>query len=192
MTHLDPAAKTLILAERRDPVGRTIAPQRSVTFGACVLAVGSGSNLFNTPGAERAYVLEHTNEAELFHHVPLDASPRSSFSPSHALGIAIVGGGATGVELSAELLEAHSEYQAGFVAEQRFRLDISIVEAAPRILGALPEKISRQATTALERKGVRVLTDAKVLRVEEDGLETSAGRIPAQLVVWAAGVKAAS
>ncbi|MGC1301697.1 MAG: FAD-dependent oxidoreductase [Caulobacteraceae bacterium] len=191
MTGLDPAGKTLTLGERRDPLGRTIAPERSVTFGFCVLAVGSGSNLFNTPGAERAYVLERTDDAELFHHVLLDAFTRASFSPSHALSVAIVGGGATGVELSAELLEAHSEYQEGFVAEQRFRLDIAVIEAAPRILGGLPEKISRQATTALERKGVRVLTDAKVVSVDEDGLETSAGRIPAQLVVWAAGVKAA-
>ena len=190
LVRLDPAAKTLTLGERRDPTGRQISPERSVTFGACVLAVGSGSNLFNTPGSELAYVLERTEDAEVFHHVLLDAFTRASFSPGHALGVAIVGGGATGVELAAELLEAHDEYQQGFVADQRFRVDISVVEAAPRILGGLPEKISRQATTALERKGVRVLTDAKVLRVSDQGLETSAGEVPAQLVVWAAGIKA--
>jgi NADH dehydrogenase len=54
------------------------------------------------------------------------------------------------------LIEAHNELQDGMGAEQRFRLEISIVEAAPRILGGLPEKISDQATTALERKGVKV------------------------------------
>jgi NADH:ubiquinone reductase (H+-translocating) len=188
---LDPAAKRLTLGERRDDSGRLITPERAVSFGFLVLAIGSGSNLFNTPGAEKAYVLERTQDAELFHHVLLDAFTRASFAPGHALGVAIVGGGATGVELAAELLEAHDEYQQGFVADQRFRLDIAVVEAAPRILGGLPEKISRQATTALERKGVRVLTDAKVQQVTDAGLETTAGPVPAQLVVWAAGVKAA-
>jgi len=192
MTRMDPATKSLTLGELLDSHGRPISPERTLSFGVCVLAVGSGSNSFNTPGVERAYVLERTEDAELFHKVLLAAFTRASFSSGRALSVAIVGGGATGVELAAELLEAHSEYQEGFVAEQRFRLDVAVVEAAPRILGGLPEKISRQATTALERKGVRVLTDAMVMRVAEDRLETSAGDIPAELVVWAAGVKAAS
>ncbi len=190
MSALDPKTKSLKLSELRDPNGRDIAPERKITFGICVLAVGSGSNLFNTPGAESAFVLERTEDAARFHQVLLAAFTRASFSPGRALSIAIVGGGATGVELSAELLEAHAEYQEGYAADQRFRMDVAIIEAAPRILGALPEKISAQATTALERKGVRVLTRAQVLRVYETGVETSVGDLTADLVVWAAGVKA--
>jgi NADH dehydrogenase len=156
-----------------------------------VLAVGSGSNLFDTPGAESAYLLERTEDAERFHGRLLAAFMRAPFSTDKALRVAIVGGGATGVELSAELIEAHNELQDGLGAEQRFRLEISIVEAAPRILGGLPEKISDQATTALERKGVKVRTGAKVIAVHPDRLETSLGDISADLIVWAAGVKAA-
>jgi NADH dehydrogenase len=191
LTAFDPVAKRVTLGEMRGDDGAILAPERHVSFTWGVLAIGSGSNLFDTPGAETAYLLERTEDAERFHGRLLAAFMRAPFSTDKALRVAIVGGGATGVELSAELIEAHNELQDGLGAEQRFRLEISIVEAAPRILGGLPEKISDQATTALERKGVRVRTGAKVIAVHPDRLETSHGDIPADLIVWAAGVKAA-
>jgi NADH dehydrogenase len=168
-----------------------LVPERGVTFSWGVLAIGSGSNLFGTPGAEQAHLLERTEDAEVFHTRLLAAFMKASFSTEKTMSVAIVGGGATGVELSAELIEAHRELLGSLGSEQRFRLDIAIVEAAPRILGGLPEKISDQATVALERKGVRVHTGAKVVAVHADRLETSLGDIPADLIVWAAGVKAA-
>jgi NADH dehydrogenase len=188
---LDAIARRLTLARMADAQGRELAPRRSVTFTHCVLALGSGANLFGTPGADKAFLLEQTRDAELFHTHLLAAFTRASFSAERALSIAIVGGGATGVELSAELIEAHNELDDGLAKDQRFRLDITIVEAADRILGALPEKISAQATVALERKGVTVKTGAKVLEVSEGRLVTSHGDVPAGLIVWAAGVKAA-
>lgn len=192
MTRLDAAGRRLTLAPLNDPDGRPLIPERTISFTRCVLAIGSGSNFFGTPGAaEHAHVLERTEDAERFHGRLLAAFMRASFSPEKALGVAIVGGGATGVELSAELIEAHNALEEGQGPEQRFRLDITIVEAAPRILGALPEKISAQAQLALERKGVRVLTGTKVEAVEADRLVTSAGPIVAELIVWAAGIKAA-
>lgn len=193
MIALDPVGRRLTLAALNDPDGRPLVPERTISFTRCVLAIGSGSNFFGTPGAaEHAHVLERTEDAERFHARLLAAFMRASFAPEKVLGVAIVGGGATGVELSAELLEAHNALEEGQGPEQRFRLDITIVEAAPRILGALPEKISAQAQLALERKGVRMLTDTKVEAVEADRLVTSAGDIPAELIVWAAGIKAAA
>jgi NADH dehydrogenase len=188
---LDPAARRLTLAEMRDDRGAVLAPTRTVTFNRCVLALGGGTNLFGTPGAERAYLLENTRDAERFHAHLLAAFTRASFAPERAMSVAIVGGGATGVELSAELIEAHNELDEGLAKDQRFRLDITILEAADRILGALPEKISGQAQLALERKGVTVKTGTKVLEVAADRLVTSLGDVPADLIVWAAGVKAA-
>jgi NADH dehydrogenase len=192
MTGLDTAAKRLTLKPITAPDGQVLAPERTVTFTWGVLAVGSGSNLFDTPGADQAHLLETTGDAEAFHTRLLAAFMKASFSPDRTMSVAIVGGGATGVELSAELVEAHRELLQSIGAEQRFRLDITIVEAAPRILGGLPEKISDQATVALERKGVRVRTDAKVLAVRRDRLETSQGDVVADLIVWAAGIKAAA
>lgn len=187
----DPAAKRLSLKPIIGEGGKVLVPERGVTFTWGVLAIGSGSNLFGTPGAELAHLLERTEDAEAFHTRLLAAFMKASFSPEKTMSVAIVGGGATGVELSAELIEAHRELLGSLGSEQRFRLDIAIVEAAPRILGGLPEKISDQATVALERKGVRVHTGAKVVAVHADRLETSLGEVPADLIVWAAGVKAA-
>jgi len=187
----DPVAKRLSLKPILGEGGKVLVDERGVTFTWGVLAIGSGSNLFGTPGADQAHLLERTEDAEAFHTRLLAAFMKASFSAEKTMSVAIVGGGATGVELSAELIEAHRELLDSIGAEQRFRLDIAIVEAAPRILGGLPEKISDQATVALERKGVRVHVGAKVVAVHPDRLETSQGDIPADLIVWAAGVKAA-
>lgn len=191
LEQVDPAQRRLGLREVLDEHGATIIPARTISYRWAVLAIGSGSNFFGTPGAEHAYVLEQAQDAERFRQRLLAAFVRASFSPQKRLGVAIVGAGATGVELSAELIEAHQELLEGLGSEQRFRLDISVVEAGPRILGGLPPKISEQATVALQRKQVQVLTGTKVLSIEADGLQTSQGRIPADLIVWAAGIKAA-
>lgn len=191
LSALDPAARRLTLGAMTDGQGRELAPERLITFTHLVLAIGAGANLFGTPGADRAHLLENTADAERFHHRLLTAFTRASFAADKSLAIAIVGGGATGVELSAELIEAHAEFLDGLAKDQRFRLDITILEAAERILGQLPEKISTQARTALERKGVKVLTGARVSSIEDDRVVTSKGDIPASIIVWAAGVKAA-
>jgi NADH dehydrogenase len=187
----DPTAKRLTLKAITGEGGEILAPERAISFTYGVLAIGSGSNLFGTPGAEQAHLLERTEDAEAFHARLLAAFTKASFGADKIMRVAIVGGGATGVELSAELIEAHRELLGSLGDEQRFRLDITVVEAAPRILGGLPQKIADKATLALERKGVSVKTGAKVLAVHADWLETSQGDIPADLIVWAAGVKAA-
>lgn len=192
MSALDPKAKRLTLKEIVGKDGAVLAAERSISFTYGVLAVGSGSNLFGTSGAaDHAALLEDTADAEHFHERLLAAFTGASFSAEKIMRVAIVGGGATGVELSAELIEAHNELSGSLSIDQRFRLDIVIVEAADRILGQLPEQISERATVALERKGVRVETGAKVNEVRIDRLVTSKGEFPADLIVWAAGVKAA-
>lgn len=188
---LDPVARRLTLGQITDKAGQVIVPQRHITFTFGVLSLGSGSNFFGTPGAEYAYVLEQAADAEQFHRRLLAAFARAAFSDEKVMRVAIVGAGATGVELSAELIEAHQELRESLVAEQRFRLDLTIIEAGPRILPGLPESISTQATLALERKNVRVLVNTQAVEIHQDSLLTSTGDIPADLIVWAAGIKAA-
>ena len=190
MRGLDTAARTLKLGAMHDEEGRLLVPERQLSYRWLVLAVGSGSNFFGTPGAEHASVLEQAADAERFRRHLQAAFTRSAFAADKRLGIAIVGGGATGVELSAELIEAHQETLASLDAEQAFRLDLTIVEAAPRILAGLPERISAQARTALERKQVRVMTSTKVQALQPDRLMTDQGEIAADMIVWAAGIKA--
>lgn len=190
LTGLDPAAKTLTLAEIRDDGAVLVAP-RTLSFQTLVLAIGSGSNLFNTPGAaEHAHLLENVADAEAFNRRLTAAFLSAAYSDERKLNIAIVGAGATGVELSTELIEGHDELSAGLTSDQMFDLAVTIVEAAPRILGGLPKRASAKAARALKAKGVRLLTDAKVKAVHADRLDTSKGDVPADLIVWAAGVKA--
>ncbi|WEK39086.1 MAG: FAD-dependent oxidoreductase [Candidatus Brevundimonas colombiensis] len=191
LTGLDPAAKTLTLAEIRDDDGAVLVGARTLTFQTLVLAIGSGSNLFNTPGAaEHVHLLENVADAETFNKRLTSAFLSRAYADERRLNIAIVGAGATGVELSTELIEGHDELSAGLTPDQQFDLSVTIVEAAPRILGGLPERVSAKAAKALEAKGVRLLTDARVAAVHADRLDTSRGPIPADLIVWAAGVKA--
>lgn len=188
---LDAKGKTLSLAEVVDDAGEQIVPARTISFTWAVLAIGSGSNFFNTPGAGHAFVLERASDAIGFQRRLLAAFTRAAFSSERRLGIAIVGAGATGVELSAELLEAHQLMLLGLSRDQHFSLDISLIEAGPRILAALPERISTKAQAALEARGVAVLVSAPVTQIAEDHLVAGERTIRADLIVWAAGIKAA-
>ncbi|ARU05756.1 FAD-dependent oxidoreductase [Comamonas serinivorans] len=191
LTALDTERQSLTLAPLCNDRGEEIVPERTVSYQRLVLALGSGSNAFGTPGIEHAYLLENVRDAQRFHADWLHACAHAAFADSHALSVAIVGAGATGVELSAELLEAHAELQDSMSTNQRFRLDIQLLEGGDRILGGLPPRISEQATLALQRRQVQVLTSTRVLALHPGRLETTAGDIPADLIVWAAGIKAA-
>lgn len=112
--------------------------------------------------------------------------------PDDKINIAIVGGGATGVELSAELYNAIEQLTSyGFEGLDKEALNVTLVEAGERILPALPIRISTAAHHELTKLGVRVLTQTMVTRADADGLNTkSAEKINADLMVWAAGIKA--
>nr|WP_313428365.1 FAD-dependent oxidoreductase [Brevundimonas diminuta] len=188
---LDGAEKSLSLAEVRDDDGRVLIPARSLAYDRLVLATGSGSNLFNTPGAaEHAHLLEDVADAEAFNRRLTAAFLASAYAPGQRLDIAIVGAGATGVELSTELIEGHRALSAGLGAHQKFDLGVTVVEAGPRILGGLPETVAAKAARELQRRGVTLAVNAKVEQVAADGLQTSRGWIRSDLTVWAAGVLA--
>ncbi|MFG5777266.1 NAD(P)/FAD-dependent oxidoreductase [Comamonas sp. J-3] len=187
---LDAAAQSIVLAAINNDAGKQVVPERTIHYRHLVLALGSGSNSFGTPGIENAYLLESVRDAQRFHADWLSACAHASYAEPRVLAIAIVGAGATGVELSAELVEAHSMLQASQGSNQRFRLDISLIEGGERILGGLPPRISEQATVALERKGVRVMTSTRVQALHAGEVVTPSGTVRADLIVWAAGIKA--
>jgi NADH dehydrogenase len=178
--------------------GAEVFPERELSYDTLVLAVGSKSNFFGTPGAqEHAIALDSTAEAERFRmrllHELVAANRKKAEGGGHVLNIGIVGGGATGVELAAELLEAC----AGFVFYGLNSLDpsndiqITLLEGADRILSALPEKMSAAAQQLLRDRGVAVRTSVRVARVESDALyDAEDNRYPVDLCVWAAGIKA--
>ena len=195
MDGIDIGRKTVNLAPLLDEHEQQLLPARHIDFDKLVLAVGSGSNSFGTPGIEHAHLLEDVADAQHFHTEWLKACLRAGYATHEPVTVAIVGAGATGVELSAELTEAHTVIQASLPASQRFGLAITLIEGGPRILGALPERTSEQAKAALIDKGVRVMTGTRVKALEAGRVitdsENGPGDVPAQLIVWAAGIKAA-
>jgi NADH dehydrogenase len=196
MSGLDRASKSITLAPTLDDDGQVLMPERRITYDSLVIAVGSTTNDFGTPGAaEHCIFLDTRAQAERFHRRMLSHYLRAHASESEdgsKIDIAIVGAGATGVELAAEL--HHAAKQLAAYGLNRIRpedMRITLIEAGPRVLPALPERIARPVHKTLEKLGVTVLTGAAVSEVTADGLKTADGNfIPASLKVWAAGIRA--
>jgi NADH dehydrogenase len=181
-----------------DETGREVIPSRSIPYDTLVLSVGSTTNDFGTPGAARyAISLDNPQQAALFHSRLLNACLRANAQQTPLqpgqLHIAIIGAGATGVELAAELHNTIREFVSFGLDRINPERDIKItvVEAAPKILPALPDRLSGIVLEMLRKLGVDVLTGERVTEVSEQGVKTANGReVPAELVVWAAGIKA--
>ena len=178
-----------------DEDGTEILPEREIHYDQLVLAIGSVSNDFGTPGvAENCYFLDSLQQAERFHRALLNQLIRINQQEDKEarIDVAIVGAGATGTELAAQLHHVANLSKAyGMPAMSASRLKITIVEAGERILPALPERIANAARKALFELGVDIKERTMVAEADEKGLITKDGhRINADLMVWAAGVKA--
>ena len=198
MVGLDRAAKQVRLAATFDDEGREITPPRSIGYDTLVIGIGSVTNDFGTPGvAEHAVPLETPAQAARFNRRLVNACIRAQTQDGPVrpgqLHVTIVGAGATGAELAAELHRTTREvvaYGLDRIDPQR-DIRILLIEAADRILPGLPERISKATQRLLDQMGVEVHTGAKVTEVTADGLQLADGSfIASELVVWAAGVKA--
>ena len=198
MIGLDRNRREVLVGPVFEEHGTEITPARGYPYDTLVLAVGSLTNDFGTPGVvEHAIRLETPEQAARFHRRLVNACLRAQnqsepLRPGQ-LQVAIIGGGATGVELAAELHKSTRE----LVAFGLDRIDpdrditLHLIEAADRILPALPPRISEAATELLGKLGVKVHTSARVAALMPNGLKLAdSGIINAELVVWAAGVKA--
>ena len=199
LTGVDRARKTVQLAASHDDSGREITPAQSLSYDTLVIAVGSQTNDFGTPGAaEHTIKLDSPQAAKRFNERLVNACIRAQTVPraegSGLLTVTIVGGGATGVELAAELHTA-----ARILGSYGFEninpekdLKIVLVEAGPRLLVQLPERLGHAAAKELRKLAVDVYTNEKVIEATENSLKMASGKvIQSTLAVWAAGVKAA-
>ena len=180
---IDRAGRRVILAPILDEDGAEIIGRQSLRYDYLVIAVGSVTNSYNTPGAEKYCIfLDDREEADRFRMKLLNQCLRVSrqmsdnpASDAH-VRVAIVGGGATGVELAAELYNAAAGLRYyGLEVFDESRLAITLIEAGPRILPQLPEKLADAAREELEALGVRVLSNARVLEVRSDAVATASG-----------------
>jgi len=199
MDGLDRERRVVQLAPTVDETsGEELIPRREIGYDTLVIAIGSRTNDFGTPGArEHAISLDTPEDAEHFHRRLVNACIRANAQTQplaeKQLHVAIIGGGATGVELAAELHKTTRELVAyGFEKIDPERdIKLTIIEAAPRILTAVPERVALAAQELLRSLHVEVLTGERVIEVCADGVIMASGRRrAAELTVWAAGIKA--
>ena len=199
MINIDRTHKTIQLEELSSHHGEKIAPSRSLSYDILVVAVGSTSNDFNTEGAKENCVrLDSRAQADYlqkeFLNLYLQAQANSLIEndkPS-LLNIAIIGAGATGVELAAELhFAAHQFCRYGLDSIEPDNVQITLIEATDRILPALNPKISNLAETELLNMGIYVRTKSRVKKIDETNIYFDDGsQLSADLKVWSAGIKA--
>jgi NADH:ubiquinone reductase (H+-translocating) len=198
MEGLDRANKEVLIAPIQDEDGAEISPRRRLAYDTLIVCVGSQANDFGTPGAKQyAIALDSHYDAVRFHRRLINAFIRAHSQAGpvkpRQLDIAIIGAGATGVELAAELHYTTRRLAAyGFENIDPERdVRITIIEAGPRVLPALPERLSKATLEQLVKIDVQVHTGDAVVRITAQGVDTKGGRhVPAELVVWAAGIKA--
>ena len=198
LSALDAQAHTVQVEAVIGGDGGVVLPRRTISFKSLVIAVGSTSNYFGVPGAkENTISLNAPEDAERFRLRLLtqlaQAETRRAEGQPGEVDIVIIGGGATGVELAAELREASGVYATyGFQnLDPRRDVRITLLEGAPRILAPLTERVSAEAHRLLETRGVKVVTDCRVTSIEPDKVTDLKGIVyPASLCVWAAGIRA--
>jgi NADH dehydrogenase len=198
MEGLDRELREIYTAPTLDEHGEEMIPRRTFGYDTLVIAVGSLSNDFATPGAaEHACMLDNHEQAEQFRRRlvrnALRAQTQATPLRPEQLDVVIVGAGATGVELAAELHNTTRQLVAyGFDRIDPDRdIKITVIEGASRILPQLPERLSEATEKILRGLNIRILTGERVTEVSAKGVKTSNGtEIAGEMVVWAAGIKA--
>ena len=198
MDGLNREKKEIYLSPTCDEDGEELLPKQAIAYDTLVIALGSQTNDFGTPGArENCIMLDTPVAAQRFHQRLINCCLRAQSGAKGAgegrFTVTIIGGGATGVELSAELHMTTSILStyglANFHPEKD--LKIAIVDAAPRLLQMLPERLSDSVARELRTIDIEIHTNEKVVQISKEGVLMASGKfIPSGIVVWAAGIKA--
>ena len=195
---VDREKREVVIAPIHDEDGSELISRHRIRYDYLVLAFGGMSNDFGIEGVkDHCLFLDNREQADRFRQKLLNNCLRVSRSLAADpkadvfVKVAIVGAGATGVELAAELFNAAAGLRHyGLEVFDEARLQVTLIEAGPRILPALPEGIAASAQRELETLGVKVMTSTQIARVTDEGLMTKGGQvIEADLRLWAAGVK---
>jgi len=196
MVGLNRANKEVIVSPVISKQGIELIPRRAFKYDTLVMAVGSISNTFGIKGVdEHCMFLDTTKQAYRFQKHLVESYYLKCYAVQSHLGekplsIVIVGAGATGVELSAELRHV-TKLLATYGLEGSINVDITIIEAANQLLPALPPRLSQATQDQLVKLGINLKLGRRVTEVTETAVYTADGEVfQADLKVWAAGIKA--
>ncbi|MCL1048820.1 NAD(P)/FAD-dependent oxidoreductase [Shewanella abyssi] len=195
MTEIDREAKQVILAPITDEQGEELLPARRIDYDYLVIAIGSIANDFNINGVrDHCVFLDSTEQAMEIRTILLNKFMRyaSHHQLDEKIKIAVVGAGATGVEMSAEMHHAVGQLRGFGYKIDSSLLEITLIEADKRILPKVEKaEISKSVAKELTAIGVKVMTNTRINQVTTEGLHTSTDEfIPSDMVIWSTGVKA--
>jgi len=196
---VDRARRTISVGPFRSDDGQEVLPARSLQYDKLVLAVGAVTNFFNIPGAaqhsmtlDSVWQAEHFRKRFLASCMQASSRRRAGASEGTAVNIVIVGGGATGVELAAELshtVRMLAKYNV-HTLDPAHDVRVSIVERGEFLLPHLNPRLAKRAARYLRSLGVEVCTSTTVARVDADAvLDANGKRHAADITLWAAGVE---
>jgi NADH dehydrogenase len=169
-----------------------------IPYDILVVAMGATTNFFNAPGAqENSLVLKDLRDAIKLRTTFIEAFEKASEMKDEAarraeLSFAVVGGGATGVELASEaadlFMDTFATYYKGIIDFKD--VSLHLVNLGPDVLSVFDPILRVKALDRLRRSGVNVMLNTAVKEVRKEGLVLGDGTIlQASHVVWTAGVK---
>lgn len=178
-----------------------------IAYDYLVIATGAETNYYGIQGAEKcSFALKNLYDAARIRSRVIDSFEKAALAkdPSERarlLSFAVVGGGATGVEMAAELAEFADAIARRYYGQMNLGphdVQISIVDVGAELLQMFAPKLRKAAMDRLKKEGVALHMNSSVTSVSADGLtltvksgdSSSNMTIPAATVIWSAGVKA--
>ncbi|KAJ2961911.1 hypothetical protein NQZ79_g2910 [Umbelopsis isabellina] len=168
----------------------------TLDYDKLIISVGSYSNTFGIPGVkEHGHFLKDIQDARRIRARVLEcfeyaAQPGlSNKEKAEKLHFAVVGGGPTGVEFSAELHDFISEDLSRLYPQLMAHVRMTLYDVAPHILGTFDSNLSAYATKKFARRGIQVKTGRQVTEVLKDRLMIKEeGEVPFGMLVWSTGL----
>ena len=169
----------------------------SVPYDILCIAPGCMPNTFGTPGvAEHALFMKNVSDAMAVRKLLFDLLEKASLPSTtperrkELLHVAIVGGGPTGIELTAELSDMSKHELEDLYPNIAHDIHLTIFDAAPNILGAYEKSLHEYATAQLQKRNTAIEVSSTIEKVDREALYTKEkGRIPYGMLIWATGNK---
>lgn len=175
-----------------DPIVSINKPQQQLTgksgtiyqYETLIFALGNVTTYFGIEGLDTyAFgIKSHEEIMELKAHIHDELLQRAT-EPKHFV---IIGAGPTGVELASTF--------SGYIDEQKKKLNVTtpyvvdVIEAAPRVLPRMSERVSNRVTHHLQKRGVNVMVGKAVQKCEADSLLVAGEPLATTTVIWTSGV----
>lgn len=166
-----------------------------VSYDYLIAALGAGTNFFGIPGAaENSFTLKNIKDAtrlknHLIHIFDEATSEKDPARQKDILRIVIVGGGATGVELGAEVHEFLGEINKEYPNISEDAVEFYLIEARERLLFIFHPRFSKKALKILKNKGFKVIFKDPCAKVTEQEIICVSGKeIKSRTVIWTSGV----